>query len=414
MTRRSFLGHLGAAGLASVIPGLAGSGARPTSSAGGDRLFLCGDVMTGRGVDQILPNPAPPGIHESYVRDARDYVKLAEAENGPIPKPVDFDYVWGDAPAILESLSPSARVINLETAVTDHPEPWPDKGINYRMHPGNAPVLAALGVDACVLANNHVLDWQTKGLRETLATLEDAELAVAGAGETLDRARKPAVLDLGDGRRLLVFALAAPTSGVPAEWSAGPDKPGVHFLPDFSPGELKSFGELVETHRRDRDVVLVSIHWGGNWGYDVPGDQRRFARGLIDEAGVDLVHGHSSHHPKGMEVHEGRLILYGCGDFLNDYEGIAGHEHFRPDLVAMYLPVLGKRRAELLELLVVPLRVARMQLHRARHEDARWLAERLNEYHPASGHRLVAEERELGGRPTPCLTLEWHAADRAR
>lgn len=411
MTRRRFLGRLAAAGLASALPGLAGSGAHPARPGSGCRLFLCGDVMTGRGVDQVLPHPSEPGIHESHVRDARDYVKLAEAESGPIPKPVDFDYVWGDAPAILESLAPRARVINLETAVTDHPEPWPDKGINYRMHPRNAPVLSALGADACVLANNHVLDWQAEGLHQTLATLEHAGLAVAGAGETLARARAPAAVPLGGGRRLLVFALASPTSGVPAQWAARPDRPGVHFLPDLSPARLEEISELVAAHRGPGDVVLVSVHWGGNWGYETPRDQQRFARGLIDEAGVDLVHGHSSHHPKGMEVHAGRLILYGCGDFLNDYEGIAGHEQFRPDLVAMYLPLLGESDPALRELLVVPLRIARMQLHRAGSDDAQWLAGRLNEYHPASGHRLAAEERELGGRPTPCLRLEWHSPD---
>jgi poly-gamma-glutamate synthesis protein (capsule biosynthesis protein) len=319
MTRRTFLGSLAAAGLASTIPGLAGAGGRPAPSSNGTRLFLCGDVMTGRGVDQILPNPAEPEIHEPYVQDARDYVKLAEAENGPIPKPVDFDYIWGDAPAILDSLAPHARIINLETAVTDHPEPWPAKGINYRMHPRNAPVLSALGPDACVLANNHVLDWQTEGLRETLAALGQAGFGTAGAGDTLEEARAPFTLDLGGGRRLLVFTMASPTSGVPAEWAAGPDKPGVHFLPDLATSQLKDITALVDDHRRPGDIVLASIHWGGNWGYDVPDDQRRFAHGLIDEAGVDLVHGHSSHHPKGMEVHGGRLILYGCGDFINDY-----------------------------------------------------------------------------------------------
>lgn len=406
MTRRTFLSRLAAAGLVSAVPGLAGFAARGAPPDGAVRLFLCGDVMTGRGVDQILPNPVDPAIYEGYVRDARDYVKLAEAENGPIPRPVGFDYVWGDAKAMLNDLAPDARIINLETAVTDHPEPWPGKGINYRMHPCNVPVLSALDVDACVLANNHVLDWRAEGLRQTLATLEAAGLGIAGAGSNRDRAREPCILELGGGRRVLIFALAGSDSGVPADWEAGPDKPGLHFLPDLSPERLGDIGKLVKAHRRQDDLVVASIHWGGNWGYDIPGEQRRFAHGLIDEAGVDLVHGHSSHHPKGMEVHDGRLILYGCGDFINDYEGISGHGGFRPDLVAMYLPLFGTRTGRLEELLVVPLTLARMQLHRATPEDAVWLAERLNPYHPATGHRLVPEERNLGGRPTACLTLE--------
>jgi poly-gamma-glutamate synthesis protein (capsule biosynthesis protein) len=50
------------------------------------RLFLCGDVMTGRGIDQILPHPCDPLLHESYVKSARDYIRLAEQVNGRIPK----------------------------------------------------------------------------------------------------------------------------------------------------------------------------------------------------------------------------------------------------------------------------------------------------------------------------------------
>ena len=46
-------------------------------------LFLCGDVMLGRGIDQILPYPSIPRLYESYLDSAIDYVELAEAANGP-------------------------------------------------------------------------------------------------------------------------------------------------------------------------------------------------------------------------------------------------------------------------------------------------------------------------------------------
>src|SRR5207248_5995412 len=61
------------------------------------KLFLCGDVMTGRGIDQALPHSVNPVLYERYIRDAHAYVELAEAANGPIPRPVGFDYIWGDA-----------------------------------------------------------------------------------------------------------------------------------------------------------------------------------------------------------------------------------------------------------------------------------------------------------------------------
>ena len=143
-------------------------------------LALCGDVMIGRGIDQILPHPAGPRLHEPYVASALRYVELAERAHGAIPRPVGFAYVWGEALAELARIRPDRRVLNLETSVTRRGMPYP-KGINYRMSPENAPCLTAAGVDCCVLANNHVLDWGEIGLEDTLTTLHRVGLATAGA-----------------------------------------------------------------------------------------------------------------------------------------------------------------------------------------------------------------------------------------
>src|SRR5579872_3924197 len=113
-------------------------------------LFLCGDVMTGRGVDQVLPHPSDPTLHEPYVASALEYVEMAEKAHGPIPRPVSFSYIWGDAAAELERLAPAARIVNLETSITTS-EDYDPKGINYRMHPANTPCLAAAKIDCCVL-----------------------------------------------------------------------------------------------------------------------------------------------------------------------------------------------------------------------------------------------------------------------
>jgi len=123
------------------------------------RLFLCGDVMTGRGIDQALPNPVNPVLYEPCVRDAREYVALAEKAHGSISCPLSFDYIWDDALAELDRAGVDFRIVNLETAITSAETPWPDKGINYRMHPQNIGCLSAARIDACALANNHVLDW---------------------------------------------------------------------------------------------------------------------------------------------------------------------------------------------------------------------------------------------------------------
>jgi poly-gamma-glutamate synthesis protein (capsule biosynthesis protein) len=123
-------------------------------------LFLCGDVMTGRGVDQILAHPCPPGIQEPYVRDARDYVALAEEANGPIPRPVSPTYIWGDALQELERIAPDARIINLETSVTTSDDVWPGKGIHYRMHHGTS---VPHGFRASISASLRTITCSTTG-----------------------------------------------------------------------------------------------------------------------------------------------------------------------------------------------------------------------------------------------------------
>ncbi len=352
----------------------------PVSSNAGQpiTLFLSGDVMTGRGIDQILPHPSDPRLYEPYMRSALGYVALAEDLNGPIPKPVDFDYIWGDALDEWERKAPDRRVINLETSITTSDTYWPDKGIHYRMHPENTPCLTAARIDLCALANNHVLDWGYAGLLETLESLERAQIHPAGAGRNLAEATSPAILEVSGKGRIVVFACGSVDSGIPPEWAAQPDRPGVNLLPDFSARTVGWIRQILTRVKQPGDVVVASIHWGGNWGYEIPPAHRAFAYGLIEEAGVDIIHGHSSHHVKGIEVYQDRLILYGAGDFLNDYEGISGYESFRGDLSLMYFAQVDPTTGRLLELEMTPMQMKRFQLRRASPPDTRWLYELLN------------------------------------
>lgn len=342
------------------------------------RLFVCGDVMTGRGIDQILPHASDPQLYERHVRDAREYVRLAERAHGKVSRPVDYGYIWGDVLEVLDRFQPQVRVINLETAVTSSNQPLRGKGIHYRMHPDNLPCLTEAGVDVCSLANNHVLDWGYEGLGETLGELAGAEIQTCGAGLTQEKAQRPAVIRTGEASRLVVFGMALASSGVPASWKAGEEKAGVHFFPDLSRNTIQECGSLVREHTREGDLIVLSVHWGGNWGYRIPNAQQHFAHRMIEDARVDIIHGHSSHHVKGVEVYRGRLILYGCGDFINDYEGIKGRERFRGDLTLMYFPELDPESGRLNGLSMVPLQRWEMQLQRAGKEDALWLLETLN------------------------------------
>ena len=354
------------------------------------RLFLCGDVMTGRGIDQVLPQSCAPVLHEEWVKDARVYRQIAEDANGPIPAPVSHDYVWGDALAWFEHFAPDWRVINLETAITTSDEAWPGKGIHYRMHPANAGVLTAAGIDACSMANNHVLDWGHPGLEETLTVLADRGIATAGAGPDRATAQTPALLDAGTNGRVLLVACGAPSSGIPSDWAAGTARAGVWRLDETRRETIDAIACQITAHRQTGDIVIASIHWGGNWGYEIPRAQRRCAHALID-AGVDIVHGHSAHHPRGIEVYAGRLILYGCGDFLNDYEGIGGHAEYRPDLTLMYFVDVDAASGRLQGLAIRPMRLHRFRLVDADPADADWVTTRLDRESRKLGTAIVKD-----------------------
>jgi poly-gamma-glutamate capsule biosynthesis protein CapA/YwtB (metallophosphatase superfamily) len=347
--------------------------ARPQQSV---RLFLCGDVMTGRGIDQVLAHPCNPELHEDYVASAKDYVSLAEQANGPIPRHTEPSYVWGAALDELSRMRPDARIINLETAIT-RSDDYARKGINYRMSPENADCLSAAGVDCCVLANNHVLDWGRSGLLQTLAALERLKIKAAGAGRNVLEAAAPAVLDFANKARILVFSFGATTSGIPRSWAATTDIPGVNLLTRVSEADALRAAEYILRIKQPGDLAVVSLHWGPNWGYEIPGEQQHFARTLIDRANVSIVHGHSSHHAKAIEVYQKRLILYGCGDFLNDYEGIRGYEEYRSDLALMYFADIEATTGNLAALEIIPLQIRNFRLNRPARQNIEWMHQTL-------------------------------------
>ena len=358
-------------------------------------LMLAGDVMTGRGIDQILAHPGPPGLLESHVGDAREYVRLAEAVNGPVPAPVAPSYIWGDALAEMERAAPDLRIVNLETAVSADGEAWPAKGVHYRMNPANVDCLQAAHLDCCVLANNHVLDWGRSGLEDTLRSLRGAGLHTAGAGADGEEAWAPARLPL-KGRsperpgQVLVFGFGCASSGVPRAWSAGPRRPGVALLPDLSDETARVLADDVARRRGEGDLVVISLHWGGNWGLEIPAAHRSFARRLIELKAADVIHGHSSHHPMAVEVYRGKLILYGCGDLINDYEGLhqaahhVDHGELRSDVGCLYFATLAAPGGQLQRLEIVPVQLKRLRLAAADPSARAWLARIFT----AGGYRL--------------------------
>src|SRR5215472_10131505 len=302
-------------------------------------MFLCGDVMLGRGVDQILPHPGDPQLREGTVDDARQYVRLAELTNGAISLPVSFSWPWGEALEVLDGCAPDGRVINLETSVTRSGDFSPGKAVHYRMNPANLPSLLAARPDACALANNHALDFGHIGLLETLDVLAGAGLRVIGAGRDVAGARQPATVPVPGGGRIVVFSFGAATSGIPPGWAATATRPGVALLRSLSDSVADELINRVRDVKRPGDVVVVSIHWGSNWGYEVDGDQVRFARRLID-GGVDVIHGHSS----SPATHRGVSRQTRPLRLRRPHRRLRGHPRLRrfPGRPASAVPRLGR------------------------------------------------------------------------
>lgn len=199
---------------------------------------------------------------------------------------------------------------------------------------------------------------------------------------------------------MIVFSFGSETSGIPLNWAASRDKPGVNLLRDLSDKRVRYIKKRVQDIKKQGDIVIASIHWGGNWGYGIPREQTEFAHKLIDHAGIDVIHGHSSHHVKGIEVYKERPIMYGSGDLLNDYEGIAGGEEFRSDLGLMYFVSMDPETGKLARFQMAATQIKRFKTNRASRSDALWLTDTLNREGKKLGTRVEWKRDNA-------LTLQW-------
>lgn len=156
-------------------------------------LVFLGDVMLGRLVNERLKEKEP-------------------------------SFIWGNTLPVLQSAS--ANFANLETTITDWGEPIPGKTFCFRTDSKNVAALKEAKISAVSLANNHILDFGERGLKETIKNLKKAKIAFAGAGEDWQAVKKPAILKVNQ----LKIAFIAATDNQP-EWEAKRSEPGVFFVP---------------------------------------------------------------------------------------------------------------------------------------------------------------------------------------
>ncbi|KAF2486469.1 putative polyglutamate biosynthesis protein [Neohortaea acidophila] len=354
-------------------------------------LNFMGDTMLGRLIDQMFPQ------HVDEPDEAR-IVRSFRSSNYVLPT-YDPTSPWGDTLPLLHSAD--LNLLNLETSVTTHPTKWPDKVFNYRMHPANISALEAARIDHAGLANNHTLDFCEPGLLETVRTVRKAGIACAGAGESEEEACSPAVLRLpssrGDGKFHEIHIWAA--ADHPDDWSAIST---FHFI-DYSAKTRSRLKKLLTSSPSSNNspaLKIFSVHWGPNYSWQPAQEIRDLAHYLIDECRIDIVHGHSSHHVQGVERYKGKLIIYGCGDFVDDY---AVKPDYRNDLSGVWQITVAegdasgdgqvKEGLELRKLEMYPTAIRRFQVWRldADEEDAEWVRERIRDLSAELGTRVIVD-----------------------
>ncbi len=298
-------------------------------------IALAGDVMLGRLVNDRLKHMQP-------------------------------QEVWGDVlPHLLQA---NLRIVNLECALTPHRTQWTrsSKMFHFRADPETVSVLLAAHIDACTLANNHILDYEERGLRDTLRILNKAGIRHAGAGANAEEAAAPALLDVAGASPCRV-ALLSYTDNEP-DFAAGAAQPGTNYLPvSLSDETFTRIGNsIAQARAQGADLVIFSNHWGANFVERPSHEFRQFARRVI-ELGADIYHGHSAHICQGIEIHQGKPILYDTGNFIDDY---AVHPQLRNDCSCLFKLVFENQKLCRIELLPVKLSVAHIALVRGSEFDA--------------------------------------------
>lgn len=231
-------------------------------------------------------------------------------------------------------------IVNLEMPLT-HSNEKTDKAINFKADPKIAYSLSEAGIDVVSFANNHAYDYGAKGLMDTIDSLNEANVAVVGAGETITEAFKP-VIQYKDGLKIAHIGIC---SALPTGFAANDDKPGVAPVrarsrfyidsvtldeqPGMSPwvetsvveDDLNDACKKIEAIKIDVDVIIAQVHWGvpNGWCAQFQGPladyQQPMAHRLID-AGVDIIMGHHPHVVHGVEKYNDGVIAYSLGNFL--------------------------------------------------------------------------------------------------
>jgi poly-gamma-glutamate capsule biosynthesis protein CapA/YwtB (metallophosphatase superfamily) len=348
--------------------------------------------MLGRLVDQFFPT------HITTARKDEQhatYWKSRHPDRAAMIAQLGYKFVWGDTLRFF--LNSDVNIVNLETSITTNTEKDP-KEFNYQMHPDNVRALQEARIHYCSLANNHTLDFKEKGMFDTMKHLDDAGIAWAGVGKNAGEAYRPAFLRI-KGVNIALYSF----SDHYQRWAAGPTKPGINYLdPDeMTDADINKLKDDIAARRREfqrkddhLDMVVLSYHWGSNYCWRPPKSFQTFAHRAIDECGVNLIHGHSSHHIQGVEVFKGVPIIYGCGDFVDDY---AVDRAYRNNLGFLFRLKWDSRRSKWTDFHMIPTKIEFFSVSTdMTPSDRQWLIDHMTVLSRERGTQLLHEQNDAG------------------
>ena len=259
-----------------------------------------------------------------------------------------YSYPWGDFIPLLKKND--LNIINLESAFTTCTKKVP-KTFNFKSNPANVVTLQEGYVTVANLANNHIRDYGDNGLKTTIEMLDKSGILHVGAGDTLEKARKPVIIT----KNGIKIGIIGCTDNEP-RWLASKDKPGTNYV---KVGDTAAIVPLIKKVKKQVNILILSMHWGPNMRVKPTKEFIDFAHALID-AGIDIFQGHSAHIIQAIEVYKGKLILYDTGDFIDDY---AVDKSVRNDLACLFNVTVDKEGVQKIDL--VPGLISNMQVNKA-------------------------------------------------
>lgn len=194
-------------------------------------------------------------------------------------------------------------ICNLEGALTDHLERCRKTG-PVKVAPTIAiDAYKKLGINCCMLANNHITDAGHQGVIDTMSILDQANISHIGAGKNQDDIVHSFIQEV-DGVKIGFYNVSETMYNKPTKDSAG-----VWLYDEYI------VCKELEKLKKECDYLIVIYHGGiEKFRYPSPEVRKRFHR-MVD-SGADMIIAQHTHCVGCEERYNGSYLLYGQGDFL--------------------------------------------------------------------------------------------------